>query len=95
MTAKFDRYARQDSFQGKTIEEYQNWKQEARQTLSDLLGLDKMESGDIIINGRSTNDFSRKDFDAYRNYHIGFIFQEFNSHLNIRFGIFANLTFNG
>ena len=46
--------------------------------LNILGGLDKMDSGDIIINGRSTNDFSRRDFDAYRNYHIGFIFQEFN-----------------
>lgn len=44
MKAKYDRYARQDFFHGKTIEEYQSWKQEARQTLSDLLGLDKMES---------------------------------------------------
>lgn len=46
--------------------------------LNILGGLDQMDSGDIIIGGRSTSDFSKKDFDAYRNYHIGFIFQEFN-----------------
>lgn len=50
-----------------------------KSTLLNILGgLDKMDSGDIIINGKSTHDFSSSDFDAYRNYHIGFIFQEFN-----------------
>lgn len=50
-----------------------------KSTLLNILGgLDKMNQGEIIINGRSTKDFSSSDFDAYRNYHIGFIFQEFN-----------------
>ena len=50
-----------------------------KSTLLNILGgLDKMDSGEIIINGRSTSEFSAGDFDAYRNYHIGFIFQEFN-----------------
>ncbi|MBQ8206264.1 MAG: ABC transporter ATP-binding protein/permease [Bacilli bacterium] len=50
-----------------------------KSTLLNILGgLDKMDSGEIIIDGKSTSDFSGSDFDAYRNYHIGFIFQEFN-----------------
>ena len=50
-----------------------------KSTLLNILGgLDKMDNGEIIIDGKSTNDFSGSDFDAYRNYHIGFIFQEFN-----------------
>lgn len=50
-----------------------------KSTLLNILGgLDKMDNGEIIINGKSTSDFSSSDFDAYRNYHIGFIFQEFN-----------------
>ncbi|MCI5745264.1 MAG: ATP-binding cassette domain-containing protein [Erysipelotrichaceae bacterium] len=50
-----------------------------KSTLLNILGgLDKMDCGEIIINNRSTKDFSSHDFDAYRNYHVGFIFQEFN-----------------
>ena len=50
-----------------------------KSTLLNILGgLDKMDNGEIIIDGKSTSDFSGSDFDAYRNYHIGFIFQEFN-----------------
>lgn len=50
-----------------------------KSTLLNIIGgLDKMDSGEIIIDNHSTNDFSKNDFDAFRNYHIGFIFQEFN-----------------
>ena len=50
-----------------------------KSTLLNIIGgLDKMDDGEIIIDNHSTNDFSKNDFDAYRNYHIGFIFQEFN-----------------
>ena len=50
-----------------------------KSTLLNILGgLDKMDCGEIIIDGNSTNDFSASDFNAYRNYHVGFIFQEFN-----------------
>ena len=38
-------------------------------------GLDRYTSGDLSINGRSTKDFSDKDWDAYRNHSIGFVFQ--------------------
>ena len=41
-------------------------------------GLDSADSGEIIINGRSSRDFSPSDFDSYRNTFVGFIFQEYN-----------------
>ncbi len=41
-------------------------------------GLDRPDSGEIIVKGRSSKDFSSKDFDSYRNTCIGFIFQEYN-----------------
>ena len=41
-------------------------------------GLDSPTSGEIIVKGRSSKDFSQSDFDSYRNTFIGFIFQEYN-----------------
>lgn len=41
-------------------------------------GLDVPDSGEIIVKGRSSKDFSAVDFDSYRNTYIGFIFQEYN-----------------
>lgn len=41
-------------------------------------GLDQANSGEIIINGKSSSTFSKADYDSYRNTYIGFIFQEFN-----------------
>lgn len=41
-------------------------------------GLDDPTSGEIIVKGRSSKDFSQSDFDSYRNTFIGFIFQEYN-----------------
>ena len=50
-----------------------------KSTLLNIIGgLDKMTSGEIVIDGKSTSDFSSSDFDAFRNYYIGFIFQDFN-----------------
>ncbi len=46
--------------------------------LNILGGLDSYDSGDMIILGKSSKDFSQKDFDSYRNTYVGFIFQEFN-----------------
>ena len=48
-------------------------------------GLDKYTSGDIVINGVSTKEYKDRDWDAYRNHYIGFIFQSYNliAHLNI------------
>ena len=48
-------------------------------TLLNIIGgLDKYTSGDLIINGISTKKYTDKDFDAYRNYSIGFVFQSYN-----------------
>lgn len=48
-------------------------------------GLDKYTSGDIVINGVSTKEYKDRDWDAYRNHYIGFIFQSYNliAHLSI------------
>ena len=50
-----------------------------KSTLLNLCGgLDSPDSGEIIIKGRSSKDFSQSDFDSYRNTFIGFVFQEYN-----------------
>lgn len=41
-------------------------------------GLDSPTSGEVIIKGKSSRDFSQSDFDSYRNTFVGFIFQEYN-----------------
>ena len=55
-------------------------------TLLNILGgLDQYDSGDLIINGKSTKKFKDKDWDSYRNKSVGFIFQSYNliSHISI------------
>ena len=48
-------------------------------TLLNIIGgLDKYTSGDLIINGVSTKKYNDKDFDAYRNHKVGFVFQSYN-----------------
>lgn len=48
-------------------------------TLLNIIGgLDKYTSGDLIINGISTKKYNDKDFDAYRNHKVGFVFQSYN-----------------
>lgn len=50
-----------------------------KSTLLNVIGgLDAPDSGEIIIKGKSSKDFSGKDYDAYRNTFLGFIFQEYN-----------------
>lgn len=50
-----------------------------KSTLLNIIGgLDKYDSGDLVILGKSSSDFTKSDFDSYRNTYIGFIFQEFN-----------------
>ncbi|MBR7090954.1 MAG: ABC transporter ATP-binding protein/permease [Clostridia bacterium] len=50
-----------------------------KSTLLNVMGgLDSFDSGEIIINGKSSRTFREKDFDAYRNTYLGFIFQEYN-----------------
>ena len=41
-------------------------------------GLDAPTSGEVIVKGRSSKNFSQSDFDSYRNTYVGFIFQEYN-----------------
>lgn len=50
-----------------------------KSTLLNMLGgLDKFDEGEIIIKGKSSENFTQSDFDSYRNTFIGFIFQEYN-----------------
>ncbi|MBO4652356.1 MAG: ATP-binding cassette domain-containing protein [Lachnospiraceae bacterium] len=50
-----------------------------KSTLLNLLGgLDRYDSGEIILDGESTKKFSQADFDSYRNACLGFVFQEYN-----------------
>lgn len=60
-------------------------------------GLDKYDSGDLIINGRSTKEFNDTDWDAYRNNSIGFIFQSYNliNHLDIISNVEMGMTLSG
>ncbi|MCD8293826.1 MAG: ATP-binding cassette domain-containing protein [Clostridia bacterium] len=41
-------------------------------------GLDAPTDGEVIVNGKSSKDFTEADFDAYRNTSVGFVFQEYN-----------------
>jgi len=60
-------------------------------------GLDRYDSGDLIINGRSTKDFSNTDWDAYRNNSIGFVFQTYNliPHLSVVDNVEMGMTLSG
>lgn len=50
-----------------------------KSTLLNILGgLDKYDSGDMIIYGKSSSTFTNADLDCYRNTYVGFVFQEFN-----------------
>lgn len=62
-----------------------------KSTLLNVIGgLDKYDSGDLFVNGKSTNKFNAKEFDAYRNTYIGFIFQDFN--LLENYSIYKNVS---
>ena len=60
-------------------------------------GLDRYDSGDLIINGKSTKDFKDRDWDAYRNNSIGFVFQSYNliGHLSITANVEMGMTLSG
>ncbi len=48
-------------------------------TLLNIIGgLDRYDSGDLCINGRSTKEYGDRDWDTYRNHSIGFVFQSYN-----------------
>ena len=60
-------------------------------------GLDHYDSGDLIIKGKSTKSFRDKEWDAYRNNSIGFVFQSYNliSHLSIVANVELGMTLSG
>ena len=60
-------------------------------------GLDKYSSGDLLINGKSTKDFTDTDWDYYRNVSVGFVFQSYNliSHQSILSNVELALTLSG
>ena len=67
-------------------------------TLLNIIGgLDRYTSGDLIINGKSTKKFKDRDWDAYRNYKVGFIFQNYNliGHQTILSNVELALTIGG
>lgn len=67
-------------------------------TLLNIIGgLDRYTSGDLIINKKSTKDFKDRDWDAYRNYSVGFVFQSYNliGHQTILSNVELALTISG
>lgn len=67
-------------------------------TLLNIIGgLDKYTSGDLKINGKSTKDFKDRDWDAYRNNSIGFVFQSYNliPHQTVLSNVELALTLSG
>ena len=67
-------------------------------TLLNIIGgLDRYDSGDLVINGTSTKMYKNKDWDAYRNHTIGFVFQNYNliAHQSILSNVELALTIGG
>ena len=66
-------------------------------TLNIVGGLDKYTSGDLIIAGKSTKNFTDRDWDVYRNHRIGFIFQSYNliPHQTVLGNVELALTISG
>lgn len=60
-------------------------------------GLDRYDDGDLVINGVSTKKFSDRDWDAYRNHSVGFVFQSYNliAHQSILSNVELALTISG
>lgn len=67
-------------------------------TLLNIIGgLDHYTSGELIINGKQTKEFSDRDWDEYRNHSIGFVFQSYNliPHQNVLSNVELALTLSG
>ena len=67
-------------------------------TLLNIIGgLDVYDSGDLVIDNLSTKNFTKKNWDSYRNYKIGFVFQNYNliSHLSVLGNVELALTLSG
>ena len=67
-------------------------------TLLNIIGgLDRYDSGNLIINGVSTKEYNDRDWDTYRNHSIGFVFQSYNliPHQNVLSNVELALTLGG
>ena len=67
-------------------------------TMLNLLGgLDRYTTGDIVIGGKSTKDFTDRDWDTYRNRRVGFVFQSYNliPHQTVLSNVELALTLSG
>ena len=67
-------------------------------TLLNIIGgLDRYDSGDLIINGISTKKYKDRDWDSYRNHSIGFVFQSYNliPHQSVLSNVELALTISG
>jgi len=67
-------------------------------TLLNIIGgLDRYDSGDLIINNKSTKEFKEVEWDSYRNNCIGFVFQSYNliSHISILQNVEMAMTLSG
>ena len=67
-------------------------------TLLNIIGgLDQYTTGDLVINGKSTKDFTDRDWDTYRNHSIGFVFQTYNliHHQSVLANVELALTLSG
>ena len=61
-----------------------------KSTLLHLLGgLDQLTSGEILVANTSMNDFSKQEWDSYRNTYVGFVFQEF--HVLESYNVYENI----
>ena len=67
-------------------------------TLLNIIGgLDKYDSGNLIINGVSTKDYKDSNWDSYRNHRVGFVFQSYNliTHQSVLQNVELALTLSG
>ena len=67
-------------------------------TLLNIIGgLDRYDSGDLVINGISTKKYTDRDWDSYRNHTIGFVFQSYNliPHQTVLGNVELALTISG
>jgi len=60
-------------------------------------GLDRYDSGDLLIEGKSTQNFKASDWDSYRNHAVGFIFQSYNliTHTSVLANVEIGMTLSG
>ena len=60
-------------------------------------GLDRYDSGDILVDGHSTKEYKDADWDSYRNHRIGFVFQSYSliQHLNVLDNVIMSLALSG